>query len=395
MRVPTWFVLSSLIVGTSLLHAPLPLRGQITQPPLWTLTRETRFGGTGDSLSDLIQPQVAVIAPDGNSLVFDYRTREIKVYDPAGKYLRRVGRRGQGPGEYERVGTMGYLGDTLWITDPQLRRITLFPPGSGEPKTFPLRYEPTVTGTLMGTMPQGMLRGGLIVAQGVLSPGRPASTPTVESPVVLMRRDGTFADTAAMPTIRASRDISFRAIDRQGRQVTWGGGQPFRSEHFLGARTDGRGFVLVSPAATARSGEAAFQVQTFDSLGRQMRSRSYSYQPVRVTDRMRDSVISAVGIRGVDSTAAVRRQIELADFVPTVTNLRVGSDGSVWLRRERLVNDGLLWTVIDPSGALVGRVMMPAGATIAAAAMDRVLTFENDADGVQWAVRYRVTRSGR
>jgi hypothetical protein len=396
MRAPTRFVFSSLIVGTSFVHAPRPLPGQTTQPPLWTLTREARFGGTGDSLSDLIQPQVAVIAPDGNSLVFDYRTREIKVYDPAGKYLRRVGRGGQGPGEYRRVGTMGYLGDTLWITDPELRRITLFPPRSGEPKTFPLRYEPTATGTLMGTMPQGMLRGGLVVAQGVLSPGRPASTPAVESPVVLMRRNGTFADTAAMPTIHASRDISFRVIDRQGRQVTWGGGQPFRSEHFLGARTDGRGFVLVSPAATARSGAAAFQVQTFDSLGRETRSRSYSYEPVRVSDRIRDSVINGIGIRsGVDSTAAVRRQIELADLVPTVTNLRVGSDGSVWLRRERLVNDGLLWTVIDPSGALVARVMMPVGAIVAYADMDRVLTFEDDADGVQWVVRYRVARAGR
>ncbi len=109
MRVSSWRVFSSLIAGMPFLHAPLPLHGQAAQPPLWTLTREARFGGTGDSLTDLIQPQVAVIAPDGNSLVFDYRTREIKVYDPAGKYLRRVGRRGQGPGEYGRVGTMGYL----------------------------------------------------------------------------------------------------------------------------------------------------------------------------------------------------------------------------------------------------------------------------------------------
>ncbi len=127
-----------------------------------------------------------------------------------------------------------------------------------------------------------------------------------------------------------------------------------------------------------------------------MRSRSYSYEPVRVTDRMRDSVINATGMRGgVDSTAAVRRQIELASFIPTVTDLRVGSDGSVWLRRERLLNEGLLWTVIDPSGAMAGRVMMPAGATIAYADMDRVLTFENDADGIQWVMRYRVARTGR
>lgn len=51
----------------------------------------------------LIYPRHVQEGPDGNVYVFDWGDSFIKVYSPEGKYLRRVGGEGQGPGEVQRA----------------------------------------------------------------------------------------------------------------------------------------------------------------------------------------------------------------------------------------------------------------------------------------------------
>jgi hypothetical protein len=54
----------------------------------------------GDSM--LIYPQQVEEGPDGNIYVYDLADAFIKVYSPEGKFLRKIGGRGQGPGEIQR-----------------------------------------------------------------------------------------------------------------------------------------------------------------------------------------------------------------------------------------------------------------------------------------------------
>ncbi len=51
----------------------------------------------------LIFPRHVREGPDGNIYVFDWGDSYIKVYSPEGKYLRKIGGEGQGPGEVQRV----------------------------------------------------------------------------------------------------------------------------------------------------------------------------------------------------------------------------------------------------------------------------------------------------
>ena len=51
---------------------------------------------------------------------------EIRVYSPEGIILRCIGRRGGGPGEFERAPRFGVSGDTVWAVDNRRNRITLF-----------------------------------------------------------------------------------------------------------------------------------------------------------------------------------------------------------------------------------------------------------------------------
>ncbi len=59
--------------------------------------------GTEDGDGFLAYPRHVQEGPDGNIYVFDWSDYYIKVYSPQGKYLRRIGGRGQGPGEVQRI----------------------------------------------------------------------------------------------------------------------------------------------------------------------------------------------------------------------------------------------------------------------------------------------------
>jgi hypothetical protein len=59
--------------------------------------------GTEDGDGFLALPRYIQEGPDGNIYVFDWSDYYIKVYSPQGKYLRRIGGQGQGPGEVQRA----------------------------------------------------------------------------------------------------------------------------------------------------------------------------------------------------------------------------------------------------------------------------------------------------
>ena len=74
------------------------------------------------------QGRYAVDAQD-NVYVEDDSDMSIKVFDPRGKYLRTIGRKGNGPGEFARIADMALLPDgRLLVTDFETRRTSLFSP---------------------------------------------------------------------------------------------------------------------------------------------------------------------------------------------------------------------------------------------------------------------------
>ncbi len=66
-------------------------------------------------------------ADDGTIFVFDWGDVCIKVYDKDGKYLRTVGQRGQGPGDFGGPIYMALSSDgKIFVMDSRLRRISVF-----------------------------------------------------------------------------------------------------------------------------------------------------------------------------------------------------------------------------------------------------------------------------
>ena len=70
--------------------------------PILELTEELSLGGP-DAQGDDVFGQISDVVVDeaGSLYVLDRRNDHVKVFDASGKYLRTIGRRGQGPGEFE------------------------------------------------------------------------------------------------------------------------------------------------------------------------------------------------------------------------------------------------------------------------------------------------------
>ena len=99
-----------------LLPMATPLAAQA--PPRWSLVPELRVGGgaAGPEYEFTTIRNIA-IGPNGSIYLTQGQEQEIRVYDAQGKYVRNIGRKGGGPGEFTGLGSIGFIGDTLYTTD--------------------------------------------------------------------------------------------------------------------------------------------------------------------------------------------------------------------------------------------------------------------------------------
>jgi hypothetical protein len=112
--------------GVILVHnPPLPLNpGKAVR-----FEEEASFGAEESGPGAVYKP--GQFAVDGRNRVFIYESGEgaIKVFGEDGRFLKTVGRKGQGPGEFAQAGFLGFCPDgRLLVTDFQNRRTSFFGP---------------------------------------------------------------------------------------------------------------------------------------------------------------------------------------------------------------------------------------------------------------------------
>lgn len=94
--------------------------------PTWTLSPApvVTIGAEGEAATEFSRITAAFRLSSGIIAVANGATSEIRLFNERGHYLRSFGRRGAGPGEFRTLGWLGRSGDTAFVFDPRLRRIT-------------------------------------------------------------------------------------------------------------------------------------------------------------------------------------------------------------------------------------------------------------------------------
>ena len=98
----------------------------------WSLERLLDIQPPEGDSAELGDPQDLALGADGTLLVSEGGgDAHVKVFDASGRFLRRIGRAGEGPGEF-RVAFLAVRGDTLLVQDPQVARASTFRISDGQ-----------------------------------------------------------------------------------------------------------------------------------------------------------------------------------------------------------------------------------------------------------------------
>jgi hypothetical protein len=365
-----------------------PDRGIWTAPP--AVVREVDIGGVeGDSAYQFGQIASIAVGVDSAVYVLDAQSRDVRVFDAAGRFTRRFGRPGTGPGELSQgaAAVIVVAGDTVLVPDILQQRITHFAP-DGEPVATTLLPMSGGVSVRWATTPDGLL-----VQQTRAFP-MGSATPSSSGDFLLLRdRHAQVLDTLlALP---AGRSVQFQtgALPRM---------RLFDSEPVWILTSDGR-------IALGINTEYSIGIYTRDGTLERIIRRPSPQRPVTQADRdaflrfLREGM-TAQGVPP-DQAQPFLDNVGFADFYPAFAALLGGPDASLWVQRIQTAEDvaaaggefdaqdvgSPTWDVFDANGRYLGPIELPARFTPLIARGDRLWGIWRDDLDVQHVLRLRVT----
>lgn len=336
---------------------------------------------------------------DGNFILADVGTGEVRVFDAGGNHLHSFGGRGEGPGEFQSlVGAWPLVDGGILAADRRLQRIL----------RFDSQGTLLATGSLAGVDAMAMLTPvGLAGPETFLSRVRPFSIPSAgesptgpeveeafegDGPMEHFQRygfDGALVDTLTThPGQRMSASAS-------------GGGQNMRLELLrvpFSAQPSANGSVR----GVAITAGTAYEVEVFDPAGSLSRIVRLDEAPPARTDEHLEAHVRGSGNPTLQDEASVRQMVAryeempLPETLPAYVDLRMADTGDIWARRYSERGAATFrWDVFGADGHYRGRVEVPASFSIEEVGAGQVVGVSADEFGVERVEVRELTLSGR
>lgn len=385
-------------IGVAVLFCAVTAPALAQQPPSFKVTRDLLI--TPEE-ADLNQAQYMAISPRGHILVSQSREGFIKVFGPNGE-TAKIGRPGQGPGEFRYPTQIGFVGDSLYAVDHALVRVYRFSPDFKFVRGFTEPYSPVAP-----TMPyphfydftRAVLSGGDLRAN-VKIPGsageRPDWAARLDSNAIAIVRlspEGVFKKLLLLvPRFAKPCTVSALFTHKNGRGDRVTTRIPYCPVPLVTDDEGAAGGVASVEVGVVTRPAGSYRVRVVDDQGVAKFTRSIAYTPVAITKGSRDSLARARAT--YEKSREFIPESPNPDPYPTYPPIRrvlLGRDYSVWLEEH---SDGPAhrWLVLDAKGGTVGRVTLPPDVTLKVVELGRAWGTTTDADGLQGIVRYRVGR---
>ncbi len=366
-------------VALVLLLSSMPLssvaRGQqaVLQPLL-------TIGSISDTMAQLNAIGGVTRLGSGQLAVVNGAPPEIRLYSPAGRFERLIGRPGSGPGELSTPGWYGRSGDSLLLYDVQLARITIYDVPGKQVSTMP--FAPRAG-------PPGMIVIGHITGDAwlVATVGRPAAHAGV----------GPFWDSTSAGIWRA-QDGDVQVIGRFpyfpyfATGVANSGG---RSSPSLD-RVRSLGALLAAAGRIWVGNPDSDELLVYDASGSFVRRVSTPFRRLSLSEselgRARDLAMTKART-AADSTRTARiynasRRSELA---PAFSRVLPGFAGTVWVEQYRLdPEDPSTYARMDERGHVLSRLACPAHVRLFEIGNDYAAGVRKDENDVETVVLYRL-----
>lgn len=359
------------------------------------VTEELRIAPEADDTTLFAEVNEFDVGPDGRLYVFDAANRVLFVFDSAGAVLRRVGRQGSGPGEFNANNGMVVLPDArLAQWDARNGRISFFSPDGEYQYSWVV---PTGFSTSNGIRTD---RSGSLYAY------RPVTAPR-EGEILgrmglrLLGDDGVMTDSLIPPDlpftqvvyIARQQDNTSATVPTHAPRFQW---QWHPDGHFVSVSSERYEIELSRAERPLRIVRDAPAIPVPEA------ERAWDEQRITFNLRMTDPAWKFNGP-------------PIPSVKPPVAGLFVARDGRIWVRvavpsveipeAERDAPDSTRppvrryrdaateFEVFEANGTFVARVRLPYTATFMEADGDRVWYLDRDGDGLPAVVRARWSRT--
>lgn len=369
--------------------------------PVATAEREVRIGSIDDPDYAFGTVSDVAVGPDGDIYSLHSQENLIRRWTAEGVAAGTIGRTGEGPGEYTSPRSLGWRGDSLWVFDTRMYRVSFFDRAG----TFLSALSPRVdlgSGTTRSdggypARPEALLADGNVLA---VTPGFSndiVSGSLTELAYVRTDPSGAVLDTLTMLPVGPTNVLG--VLRENGGTFT---SQPFGDSQLAELAHDGSGLLLLDRPAAITPAPSEFRLTRLDLNGDTVYSRAYAYDPVALPRERVDSAVEAMGsmLFGFmgERTGTTRSQWEgwvteamyVPPFYAPVESVLPGRDGTIWLELSPAVAGEPEWLVLEEDGSPLARVDAPDGLRILLADRSTLWGVETDELDVPYIVRYRL-----
>jgi hypothetical protein len=340
--------------------------------------------------------------PSGKVLVADAQDKVVQLVDLGAGTMMKVGREGQGPGEYSIPATLLALpnGQTL-LHDLLNRRFLVIDP-DGKPGAIVEMPRPA-TGDANG-LP--VLAGGMFDVRGTDAQGRiyfqgpPFTAPNLPplDSAAIMRWDRVHPKFDTVGFLKLPAGGAQATARGNNVQVRIGGGKVWTPTETWGVTGDGR---------VARVVPSPYRVIWMGGAGKAMPGPAQPYSPIKVTEadkslfkeNQRKNRPLTVTIGGPGGGRAgpppanpQQQEPEFEETMPPFAgraSVVTTPDGEVWVLRTRSASDKTpIYDVFDRTGALAKRVTLNPESRVVGFGKGTVYVARTDEDDLQYLQRY-------
>ena len=382
------------LVGAALVAAACSGTAEVASSRPLTATLELRLDADSMNLSPI---SWVAVARNGDIVVSQNQDLNVRFFDERGGDLGTFGRRGSGPGEFQWIGSHGWLADTLFVLDPQARRLTLVSPARTLVRTMPwpstilLDDDPsTPEPHFFWVLPVALYADGSMLTSPMMAAGDsairwPGGNPAGD-PFVNVDENGAFR-----------KIVATRPEDPCQARFPMPGGSgsipvPFCFAPLTDFAPDGRRIATVLPGASSAPGSASYRLIVVAAAGDTTLARDYTYTPISVPP---DTVESVLALRLKNEKRQefidAYRSVKPPDSYPALSRILVGRDDTIWLETYSRSGDRI-WRVLGPDGATLGDVAVPRGIHIMVASREAFWGTDTDENDLASIVRYRISR---